>query len=225
MRIFAKNIRNFIETLTVIDFSKNLIHRLQSNLPGKEAQKLMMPQAGSLIDRFSIDIKKGAKEGAVLILLYKKNGKVYFPLTQRHEYEGVHSGQISFPGGKVENSDRSVEQTALRETEEEIGISQSGIKVLGRLTDIFIIVSNFNVRPVIGYLDHVPDFKIDTNEVAHIIEISIDQLQEESVVKEKEIIIKDNYRLTAPYFDFDGHHVWGATAMILAEFKEVLKSL
>lgn len=225
MRIFAKNIRNFFETPTVIDFSKNLKSRLQTSLPGKEAQKLMMPKAGGVIDRFSIDVKKGAKEGAVLILLYKKDGKIYFPLTQRHEYDGVHSGQISFPGGKVEKGDFSVESTALRETEEEIGIKQSSIKIIGRLTDLFIIVSNFNVRPVVGFIDKVPNFEVDPHEVAKVIEISLDQLSDSELIKEKEVITKGGFKIKAPYFDFDGHHVWGATAMMLAEFKEILKSL
>ncbi len=209
----------------MIDFSKTLKKRFQSVLPGKTAQKLMMPQAGGVIDRFSIDVKKGANEGAVLILLYKKNGKIYFPLTQRHKYDGVHSGQISFPGGKVEDTDDSVEQTALRETEEEIGIDSSTINLLGRLTDIFIIVSNFNVRPVIGYLDYPPEFTIDTHEVAHVLEIPLDQLLDEHLVKEKEIVVKETYKLKAPYFDFDGHHVWGATAMMLSELKVILKGL
>jgi len=209
----------------VIDFSETLKKRLKIRLPGQDAQKAMMPDAGSLINRFSIDIKKRANEGAVLILLYKKNGEIYFPLTQRHEYDGAHSGQISFPGGKVENTDRSVVQTALRETEEEIGVPQSSIKIIGRLTDLFIIASNFNVRPVIGFVDVAPNFLIDNREVAHVIEIPISQLLNDSLLKEKEIVFKNKYSLTAPYFDFDGHHVWGATAMMLAEFKEVLKSL
>ena len=209
----------------MIDFSKTLKKRLEVRLPGQDAQKLMMPQAGSLIDRFSIDVKKGANEGAVLILLYKKNGEIYFPLTQRHEYDGAHSGQISFPGGKVEERDESLVQTALRETEEEIGIPQSNVNIIGRLTDLFIIASNFNVRPVIGFVNMPPKFMIDSREVAHVMEIPISQLLDDAMLKEKEIVFKNKYSLTAPYFDFDGHHVWGATAMMLAEFKEVLKSL
>ena len=209
----------------MIDFSESLKKRLKVRLPGQDAQKIMMPEAGSLIDRFSIDIKKGANEGAVLILLYKKNGEVYFPLTQRHEYDGAHSGQISFPGGKGEDKDESVVQTALRETEEEIGVDQSSVKIIGRLTDLFIIASNFNVRPVIGFVDAPPNFVVDSREVAHVIEVSISQLLNDAILKEKEIVFKNKYSLTAPYFDFDGHHVWGATAMMLSEFKEVLKIL
>jgi len=207
----------------MITFVTELIKLLKLPLPGREAQKQMMPRAKWLPNRFALDIKKGANEGAVLILLYKKKGKIYFPLIQRHTYDGVHSGQISFPGGKVEPSDASIEATALRETEEEIGVHATSIKVLGRLTDLFIIVSNFNVRPVIGYLDKSPTFKLDEHEVAKVLEVSIDQLLTTNLIKEKRVDVKQGVFLTAPYFDFNGHHVWGATAMMLAEFKEILK--
>ena len=209
----------------MIDFSVKLHQKLKDNLPGQEAQKRMMPHTGSVVDRFSIDVKKGAKEGAVLLLLYKKKNKIFFTLTQRHEYEGAHSGQISFPGGKGEKSDNSSEQTALRETEEEIGIPQSSINLLGRLTDLFIIASNFNVRPVVGYLNTAPVFSIDPREVDHVIEVSLDELLEDSNIDEKEILFKNKYTIRAPYFNFNGHHVWGATAMMLSEFKEVLKNI
>lgn len=207
------------------EFYTKLQKRLKDNLPGQEAQKTMMPHTGSAIDRFSIEVKKGAKEGAVLLLLYTKGDKIYFTLTQRHEYEGAHSGQISFPGGKVEKSDDSVEQTALRETEEEIGIPQSSINLLGRLTDLFIIASNFNVRPVVGYVETPPVFLIDPREVDHVIEVCLDELLDDTVIDEKEMLFKNKYQIKAPYFNFNGHHVWGATAMMLAEFKEVMKSL
>ncbi len=206
----------------VIDFSTKLSKQLKGKLPGQEAQKQMMPQTGSAIDRFSIEVKKGAKEGAVLLLLYKKKEEFYLVLTQRHTYEGAHSGQISFPGGKVEEEDASVEATALRETEEEIGVSASTINVLGRLTDLFIIASNFNVRPVVGFLDQVPNFIIDPREVDHIIEVKLTDLMDDSIIGSKEMLFKGKYKIQAPYFDFNGHHVWGATAMMLAEFKEVL---
>ncbi len=209
----------------MVDFFIKLKNRLALPLPGQSSQMQMMPHTNNALERFSIDVKKGANEGAVLILLYKKDGKIYFPLTQRHEYDGVHSGQISFPGGKVEQDDSTVEQTALRETQEEIGIQQSSVKVLGSLTELFIIVSNFNVQPVVGYMDVSPKFLQDSGEVAHIIEVSLDELLDDSITGEKEILIRNKHKISAPYFNFNGHHVWGATAMVLAEFKDILKSL
>lgn len=204
-------------------FSQYLANILKKPLPGQEAQKKMMPKLGKAFDRFSIEAREGAKEGAVLLLLYKKNGSIYFPLTQRHEYNGAHSGQISFPGGKVEANDLSPVHTALRETEEELGIAQSSVQVLGKLTDLFIIASNFNVRPVVGFLEEPPKFNLDSREVAEVIEISIEQLLDSTLIKEKEIKARQKYFITAPYFDFDGYHVWGATAMMLAEFKEIVR--
>ena len=209
----------------MIDFSTILQDLLKQKLPGQDAQKQMMPHTGSAVDRFSIDVKKGAKEGAVLILLYKKEDEIYLVLTQRHTYEGAHSGQISFPGGKVEQEDTSVEDTALRETEEEIGIARSDVKVLGRLTDLFIIASNFNVRPVVGYVNKTPEFVLDPREVDHTIEVKLSDLKDDSLIGSKEMMFKGTYKIQAPYFDFNGKHVWGATAMILAEFKEVVKSI
>ncbi len=209
----------------MIDFSTKLRKLLKGNLPGQEAQKQMMPHTGSAIDRFSIEVKKGAKEGAVLLLLYEKKEEIYLVLTQRHTYEGAHSGQISFPGGKVEAEDNSVEDTALRETEEEIGIPKASVQVLGRLTDLFIIASNFNVRPVVGYLNNEPDFIIDAREVDHIIEVKLADLLGDSIIGSKEMLFKGTYKIQAPYFNFNGHHVWGATAMMLAEFKEVFKNI
>lgn len=200
-----------------------LTEALNHPLPGQEAQKLMMPKLGGNFNRFSIDARKGAREGAVLLLLYEKMGNIYFPLTQRHEYDGAHSGQISFPGGKVEPTDNSARHTALRETEEELGVQQSAVNVIGQLTDLFIIASNFNVRPFVGYLEQPPDFLLDKREVAEVLEISLDQLMNNELVKEKEIIVRNNYRIEAPYFDFDGYHVWGATAMMLAEFKQIVE--
>jgi len=206
---------------SLISFLKSAFN---NSMPGQQAQMKMMPRIKNSMDRFSIDAKKGAKKGAVLLLLYRKDGKIYFPLTQRHEYDGAHSGQVSFPGGKVEFGDLSVEHTALRETEEEIGVPQSSVNVLGKLTDLFIIASNFNVQPVIGFLEKAPDFTIDTHEVAEVIEISIDQLLDDSLQKEKEIVFINKIKIEAPYFDFNGYHVWGATAMMLSEFKEILKN-
>lgn len=200
-----------------------LTQALQKPLPGQYAQKKMMPRLGSSFNRFSIEAREGAREGAVLLLLYKKNGRIYFPLTQRNEYEGVHSGQISFPGGKVEKEDASPEYTALRETEEELGISQTSIQVIGTLSDLFIIASNFNVRPVVGYVEEPPVYTINPREVAEVIEVSIDQLLNTELIKEKQIKVRGNYEIVAPYFDFEGYHVWGATAMMLAEFKELME--
>ena len=213
------------------DFKEKLLARIIQPLPGMEAQKLMAPSTSDK-KRFNIKEGKNARLGAVLILIFPRDGKLFFPLIQRPEYDGVHAGQISFPGGKLEESDSDLIQTALRESNEEIGINNREVEVLGTLTDLYITVSNFKVRPVIGLVENVPDFIPDKSEVAKIIESDLDNIVNDNLRKEKEIIVERNlpdikfkHHLQAPYFDIDGHVVWGATAMILSEFSAILKEI
>jgi len=200
-------IETFIDKLTV---------QLQETLPGMSAQELMMP-VESTRARFDLN-KQDVNRGGVLILLYPKNGTIYLPLTQRHDYGGVHGGQVSLPGGKLEDGDDDIVETALRETYEEIGVDQRDINVIGRLTDLYIPPSNFRVTPVIGYLNQEPLFKIDSHEVKELIESPLNELLDESRRKRKDIPIRKGMRINAPYFDVNGKVVWGATAMILSEF-------
>lgn len=199
-----------------------LEERLKGPLPGYEAQMLMMPKATKQ-DRFSFNQKKTAKLGSVLLLLYPHKGKVYLPLMKRPEYDGVHSGQISFPGGKMEEGDPDLIFTALREGQEEIGIRPEDVKVLGNLTEHMVVASNFNVLPVIGYLGYRPRFIADLHEVAEVLEVSIDHLQDDRNRREKELLVRGRYWLKAPYYDVGGHVVWGATAMMLSEFLMMVK--
>ena len=143
----------------------------------------------------------------------------------RPEYGGVHSGQVSFPGGRVEKSDTGLVQTALRESNEELGIPQEKVEILGNLTELFIIASNFTVLPVVGSLDFRPEFIPDEREVVEIIETPISNLLDSKVIKERGFEVGAGYSINAPYFDINGHHVWGATAMMLSEFLTVYKDL
>ena len=172
--------------------------------------------------RFSLEAKSAARPGAVMVLFYKKNGKIWFPLIERPVYDGVHASQISFPGGKMDRSDVDLEQTALRETEEEIGVSSAKIQVLGYLSELYIIASNFNVLPVVGYINEPFTFQKDDYEVASIVEASVADLLNDRIQKQKILTVK-NYTIDAPYFDINGHVVWGATAMMLAELKVLLQ--
>ena len=201
-----------------VNFIKSALNK---PLPGQSAQEQMMP---SLSDksRFSLEAKATARPGAVMVLFYKKNGTLYFPLIERSAYDGVHAGQISFPGGKMDLSDHDLEQTALRETEEEIGIPSSKIQILGKLSELYIIASNFNVLPVVGYIDEPFSFKKDDHEVASIVEANVADLLNDEVQKQT-VLQVSNYIIDAPYFDINGHVVWGATAMMLAELKTLLQ--
>ena len=202
-----------------IDF---LTTSLKKPLPGQDAQAIMMPSMSDH-SRFSLEAKEGARPGGVMILFYQKEGSWYFPLIQRPDYDGVHAKQMSFPGGKKDATDADLISTALRETEEEIGISKDKIKVVGALSELYIIASNFNVLPSIGYLTEAPEFKPDEHEVDEIISVKIEDLMNDSLQKEKPLTILQGITINAPYFDLNDKVVWGATAMILSELKIILK--
>ena len=195
---------------------------LKAPLPGQEAQAVMMPTLSDK-SRFSLEAKKDASEGGVMILLYQKEGSLHFPLIQRPDYDGVHAKQMSFPGGKKDADDESLTITAIRETEEEIGVDSGKIEVVGCLTELFIIASNFNVLPVIGILNEPPEFLADEHEVDEIIEVKLSDLMDEEKQKEKPLTILQGITINAPYFDLNEKVVWGATAMILSEFKHILQ--
>jgi 8-oxo-dGTP pyrophosphatase MutT (NUDIX family) len=158
-----------------------------------------------------------------LILLYEMEGQIRFPLIVRPEYVGAHSGQISLPGGKAESGEDAI-QTALREGEEEIGIDKGKVHVIGKLTDFFVIPSNFLVTPIVGIISE-PVFHPDSFEVSRIISCALIDLLLEGAIKRKEITAAGKYRMMAPHFEIEGEVVWGATAMMLNEFRTVLLEL
>ncbi|MFY0607053.1 MAG: CoA pyrophosphatase [Cyclobacteriaceae bacterium] len=168
---------------------------------------------------------KPPRKGAVLIMLYEKNGEIHFPLIQRPLYEGVHSGQMALPGGRYEEEDESLISTALRETHEEVGISPDTIEVIGSLSEFMVTASNHLILPVVGFANQPPTFVANEVEVAEIIEAPLSQLLDERRIKEKEIVTAHGYRLRSPYFDLEDKVVWGATAMMLSEFATILKEL
>ena len=212
------------ETDRLTQLAAALQQVLQGDLPGQEAQKQMMPYTGDM-RRFSLEVKKGAHEGGVLIWFYEKAGELYFPLIQRPDYDGVHARQMSFPGGRRDPQDRDIIDTALRENEEETGIAARDIEVLGTLTDLYIIASHFNVTPVVGVYRHEPAFTAHPFEVEEIIEVPLRQLCDPANRHEKPMTILQGVTIMAPYYLLAGKVVWGATAMILAELKEILQGL
>jgi 8-oxo-dGTP pyrophosphatase MutT (NUDIX family) len=165
---------------------------------------------------------KDARIAAVLILLYPYNNSIYTVFMQRHDYNGVHGGQISFPGGKKEDSDFDNIQTALREAHEETGVDPSTISVIGTLTPLFIPVSNMIVTPVVGWTDKKPVFKHQEEEVVFLFEADLKRLLDTSIVKTKPMEIRGEI-IGVKYFDYDGHVIWGATAMIFYELLIILR--
>lgn len=190
-------------------------------LPGKDAHVKMAPQPLDL-RRFTTTFSEPPKKSGVLLLFYPDQGAVYFPLIKRPQYPGVHSGQVGFPGGKMEPSDPDILFTALREAEEEIGINASKVEVLGRLTDLYIPASNFLVSPVVGFVPEKPSFVPEQREVARIIVTEVISLFHPEVRKQTRLAVGGGMYLDTPYFAVEGEVVWGATAMILSELIQVL---
>lgn len=202
-----------------------LRERLQEKLPGLEAQLLMTSKDIGTIRR-DYKVPEQHKKAAVMALLYQKEEIWHIALMQRPETPYPHSKQISFPGGGVEEIDASFEQAALRETEEEFGVSRQDIEVLGSLSELYIPVSGYMVYPFVGILQEVPTFTPDPKEVAEIIEVPVYQLIDQSLRKKTSIEVFGGQVLeNIPYFDLAGKIVWGATAMMLSEFSTVLEEI
>jgi len=166
---------------------------------------------------------KPLKKSGVLLLLYPCKEFIYTVFIKRTEYEGIHSGQISFPGGMFEKGDDSLAHTALRETMEETGMLFDEAIIIGKLTPLHIPVSNTEVFPYVAISDKRPAFAHDPAEVQYLIETRIDELLNPVNHKIKTMSIAGN-EFEVPYFDIQNNHIWGATAMILSEFLEVVKN-
>jgi 8-oxo-dGTP pyrophosphatase MutT (NUDIX family) len=203
------------------DIGAFLKERLKKPLPGDFAHQQMMAQP--IGQRFKMEYDKPPKKGAVMIVLYPDEGKIYFPLMQRPPYQGVHGGQVSLPGGKKEKSDNNLIETAIRETFEEIGVKISDKEVIGTLSDLNVTASNFIVRPVVSILHKKPDFIRDPREVEQIFKAEVKHLIHPETLQVTELTVEQKVRLKAPFFDIEEKVVWGATAMILSEFVEILK--
>lgn len=199
-------------------FVESIAQRLSEPLPGEEAHQKMM--AGARL-RIKISPNQQTRRSAILILFYPFLDEIYLPLILRPAYDGVHGGQMAFPGGRMEKTDENLIRTALREAQEEIGIRLTDVKVLGHLTEIFIPPSNFFVLPVIGVVPFKPDFYPDAREVDQIIEVSLREITDERIITLQELNVR-GLTIEAPTYNLQGHKVWGATAMMIAELLEVI---
>lgn len=202
------------------ELSRFLNSRLLQPLPGRTAQYRMagIRRIESLFP--DADVSK-ARLSSVLILLYPANGYISTVLIRRPVYEGVHSGQLAFPGGRKEESDKDLIETALRESFEEAGIKKEEVDVIGKLTDLFIPPSNFLVSPIVGYSRSRPLFVPDPQEVDEIIEVPLEDLMKPEVNTRKTVSAGD-WSAEVPCFYLQNQVIWGATAMILSEFLEIL---
>jgi len=203
-------------------FIESIKKKLDSPLPGVPSQ-LKMASMRRIMKDGEIVVPTGVRKGGVLALFYPSNGKIYMVFIKRTEYPGVHSGQISFPGGGREQGDRDIVDTALREAEEEIGVNRNTVVPIGKLTDLFIPPSNFIVTPIVGYTNERPDFRPDPDEVDRILEFPLEELLDELNNQEKDITIFPAINLRVPCFYVAGNVIWGATAMILNELIDVIR--
>lgn len=208
------------QKMELYQIAARLSDRLKGPLPGASAhEQLRAMPIGNVIPNFSH--KSPPRPGSVIILLYEDGGLIKFPLIKQPQYLGAHSNQVSFPGGKADQ-DESPITTALRETEEEVGVDRDTISVLGLLSPFFVIPSNFMVTPVVATTKN-PVFRADSREVAKILQGDLNRLMHPDAIQKKEILAAGTFRMMAPHFEFENEIVWGATAMILNELREILK--
>lgn len=206
----------------MLDFIEKIERQLAYPLPGVEAQYRM-----ATAFRYNrTPAPPTAVNAGVLALFYPKSDQWHIVLIERTSRyaEDRHSGQISFPGGRHEPSDPSMEYTALREAEEEVGVDAKQIQVLGKLTELYIPVSNFLVHPYVGFTEQRPSFDPQPDEVAAILEVPFDHFLTERNIRKKDIPVRGNLLLRdVPYFDIHGKVLWGATAMMLSELLALIE--
>lgn len=201
------------------DIEHALRERLSGTLPGIEAQMRFSPSPphpGWRAGHYPAD----ARLAAALLLLYPAASGVALPLTVRASDLPRHAGQISLPGGAIDEGE-TLAQAALREAAEEIAVDPAAVRVLGELTPVHVLVSGFTLHPVVGITDRRPDFEPAPYEVAEVLEVSLADLRDASRIRTA-TRVREGVAIEYPYFDLLGHQVWGATAMVLGEFITML---
>ena len=207
-----------IDIETLLETLKN---NCASDLPGRAAQNIML--AKPRVKIVFPNSEEHAILSAVLILLYPYNGDINFILTERTNEVQHHKGQISLPGGAWEKGEH-LHETALRETEEEIGIPIDKIEIVCELTPLFVKVTGYLIHPFIGYIHQKPNIALDPNEVKNVFTSSISELLNPNNTQSELWTIR-KIKVAVPFFKFGKYKVWGATAMILSEFKQCIKEI
>ncbi|MBX3015433.1 MAG: CoA pyrophosphatase [Caldilineaceae bacterium] len=196
-------------------FIEQLAADLQRPLPGRTAQYRMAPQprTGAGPDD---TVPADARRGGVLVLFYPRHEQPYLPLILRPTYDGVHSGQVGFPGGGQEEGDPDIVATALREAQEEIGIDLAPVQLLGQLSPLYVFASNYLVQPTVAWMTHAPTFQIDPHEVAALIEMPLLALLDPANHRREQWQLRGR-AVDVPFFQIQDYTIWGATAMMLSE--------
>ncbi len=198
---------------------EKLVNLFEFDLPGSDAHQFMLAKP---VDSVPLGIESDKKiPSAVLILLYPTQDEIRFILTKRTMEVEHHKGQISLPGG-VKESNETLTETALRETWEELGINPDDIHVFGSLSPLHVKISGFEIQPFVGWMNEEPSIVPHAGEVEDVFSISLgDLLNDES--RNEDIWTIRGYKVHVPFFMFNNTPVWGATAMILSEFRELIK--
>lgn len=193
---------------------------LRAPLPGLPAQLRMVPEPRPGTKAY-FEVEGTCLKAGVLVLLYERDGRLRLLLTRRTDRVLHHRGQISLPGGE-RHPGESLEATALRETQEELGLDLAPVRILGKLTPLYIPPSNFCIYPTVAFLPGTPEFRPQPDEVADVIEAPLEHLID-AVNSRSETWDFGDRKAVVPYYEFNGHKIWGATAMVLAEFLAVLQ--
>ena len=211
---------NFDEFLVSLSKIKNI------PLPAEASQfKMSPPFRRELISRYK-EAMKDAKRAGVLAMFYPNStNETHLVLILRKTYKGVHSAQIGFPGGKFEDDDETLKHTAIRETWEEIGVPEHQIKIVKQMTEVYIPPSNFYVQPFIGITEVTPKFMKQDEEVEDIVEVSLAHFLDENNVGNKLVATSYTEKIEVPAYVLNGHVVWGATAMMLSEIKDIIRAV
>lgn len=210
-----------------MDFShfKNIVGKLEVNpLGGIETQFKLAPKIRTKHSTSYIKNKQPKKAGVLALFYPDKHNETCFLLTKRASYKGTHSAQISFPGGKFEPTDNTLQQTALRETFEEVGVKTNTISVFKEMTNVYIPPSNFLVTPFLGITYQSPIF-ITNHEVKELIHVSLNDFLNKTEITETTLSTSYANKINVPCFKLNSYIVWGATAMMLNEIRELLKNI
>ncbi|QBA63748.1 NUDIX hydrolase [Muriicola soli] len=209
-----------------IKFSEQISKIKNLPLPGRDAHYKMAPEIRIRELEEGNIIRKNPKKAGVMALFYPGEAyQTHLLLIMRRTYKGVHSSQVAFPGGKKEKGDASILHTALRETYEEVGVLPEKIEVIRSVSEVFIPPSNFEVQPYVGlYADPAP-FIIQEDEVEHLIEVPLNKVMDNSYLTSQILSTSYASEIEVPAFNFNGYTVWGATAMMLNEIRELMKQV
>lgn len=205
--------------MRIEEFKRKLLSTPESSFPGGKAHLEMTPYKKDLIMP-----TKEPRLSAVMVLAYENNQKTEILLLKRSDYQGVHSAQVSFPGGKKDDTDPDLLFTAQRELKEETGIDADKIQILGPLSTMYIPPSNFMVHPFLAICESQPEVNLNQRESQYHFGIQLTELLDDAFLSEKDILTSYGKIKNVPYFHLNDEVIWGATAGILNELKWILKS-